>query len=141
VIKAEGKVVDNEVICVIADNADGNARTALNRLETVIDMDTEKALAYLSTLGFMEEATPEVIELVRELFTTSTMWTKIYPMLISFKGLNMEETIRNTVCGYAMSMMKSGYNARAVKVLHFFSEPFFSTGYVGMFTAFARVYS
>jgi DNA polymerase III gamma/tau subunit len=148
VIQAEGKSVSNEVVCVIAEHSEGNARTALNRLEAVMDMPTENAIGYLSTLGFTEEATPEVIELVRELFKgdnpresvySSNPWGRIYPLLVKFKGLNMEETIRATVCSYGISMMK-GYNPRTVKILHLFSEPFFSSGFTGMFTAFARCY-
>ena len=124
--------VSKEIIEEIGDSSKGVPRTALVMLEMVTGMDEKEAMQLLSN-GLAED-NKEIIALCRELLSKETSWKNITIIIKQLAGEDIEK-IRHSVMGYMSSVLLSGKNNQAAKILDMFSEPFYNTGRNGLILA------
>ncbi len=124
--------VSKEIIEEIGDSSKGVPRTALVMLEMFTGMDEKEAMQLLSN-GLAED-NKEIIALCRELLSKETSWKNITIIIKQLAGEDIEK-IRHSVMGYMGSVLLSGKNNQAAKILDMFSEPFYNTGRNGLILA------
>jgi DNA polymerase III subunit gamma/tau len=126
VLVAEKQNIDESFLKGIVSMAQGNARKALNLLETGLaggdikssSIDQEEKSEFLARLLFQGASWKEVVTSINS---------------IEFKDL---ETIRRQVLGYANKMLQNSNNKQlAYKVIQAFREPWHSCGEAGLTTS------
>jgi DNA polymerase III gamma/tau subunit len=127
IVKAEEKNMEKPVYEQIILDAQGHARNALQVLDQVLRVDTDKRLEMARRSA---EEMSQSIELCRALIGGSN-WKKVADIL---KGLKDQEAegIRRHVLGYAQSVLLNGTNDQAAAVIEAFLEPLYDVGFSGL---------
>ena len=132
-IKRKEKIdVSEELIEEICINSNGIPRTALVMLDMVSTMERKEALQLLSA-GIAEDD-EDVLSLCRTLLDKQVNWKSIVSVLKKLNSKDIEK-IRWSVMGYMGSVLLSGKNNQAAKILDMFTEPFYNTGRNGLILA------
>jgi DNA polymerase-3 subunit gamma/tau len=135
VAREEEIKVSKEIIEEIAENSNGSPRQALVILEKVSEMDDEKSMREVISIG--EEAEKEVIELCRALLKSDN-WGDVAGILRGLKDIEVEK-IRYAVLGYMNSVLLKSSNQRAGICIECFEEPFYNSGRAGLTLACYQV--
>ncbi len=118
--------VDNDILKLICEQADGSCRQSLILLEQVINLDDEEQVEFLEKSKTNES---EIIDLCRALIAKKK-WSIIAKIL---KGIEQEpEKARYAVLGYCNSVLLNNGSADAAYIIECFSEPFYSSGKAGL---------
>ena len=127
VVKAEEDTLHKEVYDQIIQDSLGHPRNALQILEQVLNVESEKRLMVAKRSA---EIQSQSIELCRALIDTYG-WKKVANIL---EGLKNEdpENIRRAILGYCQSILLKGENNQAGLVMEYMIEPFYNTGYPGL---------
>lgn len=128
IAKKEGLEVPKDIIRDIAENCDGSPRRALVLLEKVSEVDDERAMKDIITIG--PEAEKETIELCRALIGKYN-WKQVAEILTGLKKEDPEK-VRRAVMGYMNSVLLKKANNQAAMTLECFSEPLYNTGFPGL---------
>jgi DNA polymerase-3 subunit gamma/tau len=113
----------DSMIQSICASSEGSARKCLSLLEKCIVVNESDGKKLLDK-GF-DEASPEVIDLVRAIADTKTNWTRLSQMLA--KSTQSPEAVRKVGRAYANKMLLNG-NARGAAMLAAFQYEFADTG-------------
>ncbi len=124
----EGLKIPKEIIEEISENSNGSPRKALVILEKVSEMDDEKSMREVISIG--EEAEKEVIELCRVLMKGNS-WGNIADILKGLKDVEVER-IRYAILGYFNSVLLKGGMKKAGIIIECFEEPFYNSGRAGL---------
>ena len=128
--KAEGNKLQRVVCDQIVQDSFGLPRNAIQILERVLGVSSEKQLEMAE-----QSATEynESIELCRALISVS-MWKEVSGILKGLKDKD-PESIRRHVLGYAQSVLLNKSNDKAAFILEEFVEPFYNSGFPGLVLA------
>ena len=124
----EGKKIDEKVLDLIVEKAEGSPGRALVALDEVIDLKPDEAEEVVKT---SEQMNREVIDLCRALIGKKK-WPVIAGLLSNLKQQGQEpERIRLAIFGYCTAILLKGEkNSRAYLVMDSFREPIFDgTGF------------
>lgn len=137
IAKKEELNIPKEIIREIAENSKGSPRIALVLLEKVSEMEDEKSMKEVISMG--DEAEKEVIELCRALLKGDD-WGNIADILKGLKDVEVER-IRYAVLAYMNSVLLSGgkKSSRAAVTIECFVEPFYNSGRSGLSLACYQV--
>ena len=127
VVKAEEDTLHKEVYDQIIQDSLGHPRNALQILEQVLNVESEKRLM---TAKRSAEIQSQSIELCRALIDTSG-WKKVANILEGLKNED-SENIRRAILGYCQAILLKGINNQAGLVMEYMIEPFYNTGYPGL---------
>lgn len=135
VVKLEKESLQKLVYEQIIQDSQGHPRNALQILEQVLSVPVERRLSVAQKSA---ETQSKTIELCRALLG-NLGWKAIALIL---RGLKDEdpESIRRAVLGYCNSVLLSGENERAGKLMEMMMEPTYNTGWPGItFACYAVV--
>ncbi len=127
VVRAEGESLPKVVYEQIIQDSLGHSRNALQTLDQVLRVESEKRLEVAKRAA---EEQSEAIELCRALIGRKD-WKEIASILTGLKGQE-PENIRRVVMGYAQAILLKTDNPQAGLVLEEFLEPFYNTGFPGL---------
>jgi len=127
VVKAEEDTLHKEVYDQIIQDSLGHPRNALQILEQVLNVESEKRLMVAKRSA---EIQSQSIELCRALIDTSG-WKKVANILEGLKNED-SENIRRAILGYCQAILLKGINNQAGLVMEYMIEPFYNTGYPGL---------
>lgn len=128
VVYGEDKEIGKVVLKKIAENSSGSCRTALQTLETVLDLPLEEMLERVQTISEKDNA---IIDLCRALFKGES-WGNVAQILKSIDG-EQPESIRLAVMGYCSSILLNGKDSeQAFIVMDSFKEPLYVNGKAGL---------
>jgi DNA polymerase III subunit gamma/tau len=128
IIEAEDKTVSDAIINEIVRVSQGVPRVALVLLDTVIDMDDEKAAIDVIKRTVLTETT--VKELCQALLNRQS-WKTVRVIISNLK--EDPEKIRNAILGYMTAVvLNSDTNDRAAELIEFFREPYYNTMKAGL---------
>lgn len=118
--------IDDEWLEMIADVANGSARSALMGLEKVVHLSDEEDVQ--KALGELDKD-PDTIELCRVLYKNRT-WPEIATVL---RGLAVDpESARYAVLGYMNAILTKKDDKRAAHIIDCFSRSFVESGKAGL---------
>lgn len=128
VVNAEEDNLDKEVYNQIILDSQGRPRAALQILEKVLSVQSDKQRLKIARQAAEQQS--KTIELCRAMLNGSP-WSKVAHIL---KGLESEdpEQIRRAVMGYCATTLVSGENDRAGLVMDEFRDPFYDSGFPGL---------
>jgi len=140
IVGKEGYSVKSSVLADIADNCKGNARTAINTLQSVSAFtDVESIKEIIDNMEFAE-ADEDIFSLVKYFFSSNRDWTTFMTKLEVFKKSNKLETIRQTTISYGFSILKKNRTVDLIKRLDYFSSPWYDDGYTKAVLAFGKAW-
>ena len=127
IVKAEEETITKNIYEQIIQDSVGHPRNALQILDQVLRVDTEKRLE-IAKKSAVEQS--QSIELCRALLKNEG-WKSISSIL---RGLQEQdpESIRRLVLGYCNSILLKSENDRAGLIMEEFIEPFYNTGWPGL---------
>lgn len=127
ILECEKKRIDEKVLDLIVEKAEGSPGRALVALDEVIDLKPAEAEEVVKA---SEQMNREVIDLCRALIGKKK-WQVIADLLRNLKQQGQEpERIRLAVFGYCTAILLKGENSRAFLVMDSFREPIFDgTGF------------
>ena len=128
VVRAEGKSMQRIIFEQIIQDSQGHPRRALQILDQVLMVDSEKQLEMAKQSA---EKISQSIELCRALLTNAG-WKKVQNILNGLKDEEDSEKIRRHVLGYCQSVLLKDDNEKAGRVMEEFLEPFYNTGFPGL---------
>ena len=127
IVRKEGQTVEKEVYEQIIQDSLGHSRNALQILEQVLTLPSEKRLEAVKRIA---EEQSQIIELCRALLKNAS-WKEIASILTGLKGQDAE-TIRRTVLGYCQAVLLKGENPQAALIIENFWEPTYNIGFPGI---------
>ncbi len=128
IVECEEKKCNKDVINAITINSLGSCRTALQLLETVIDLPIDKMKQRVKTVIERQSA---VIDLCRALFKGEP-WSAVSKILKRMDGDN-PENIRLAIMGYCSAvLLNSVDSAQAYIVMDSFKFPLYTNGKSGL---------
>lgn len=130
VSEAEDKTLSNNILIKIVEYSDHSARTALELLEKIIDLDDEEDMIEAVKSSSLEA---QAIELCRLLLKRSS-WKEIAGLLKELQGQNAEG-LRRMVLGYMRTCLLSGNRnimLSSYQIMTCFEQNFFNTDHAGL---------
>ena len=127
IVRKEGQTLEKEVYEQIIQDSLGHSRNALQILEQVLTLPSEKRLEAVKRI--VEEQS-QIIELCRALLKNAS-WKEVAVILTGLKGQDAE-TIRRTVLGYCQAVLLKGENPQAALIIENFWEPTYNIGFPGI---------
>jgi len=127
VVKSEGESLQKKVYDQIVQDSMGHPRNALQILDQVLGVDSDRRLQIASQAA---EEQSESIALCRALMEGAG-WKKIRNILSGLKEAETE-SIRRHVLSYCTSTLLRGDDLRAGEVMDEFVNPFFNSGFPGL---------
>lgn len=134
VVKGENESITRQIYEQITQDSMGLPRNALQILEQVLAVSSDKRL---ETAKKTAEVQSQTIELCRALMQ-STGWKRVADILSGLKGQE-PETIRRQVLGYGQAILLKEDNKRAASIMKNFEQPFFNSGFPSVTLACYRV--
>lgn len=130
VAKEEGIKLHKDIIEQIITDSQRHPRNALQMLESVMNVDTEKQLAYIQKA---QETESESIELCRLLLKSGTNWKSIANVLQKLKDQEEDpEGIRRVILGYGQAILLKGDNSKAAILMENCMENLYNSGFPGL---------
>lgn len=127
IVRKEGHTLEKEVYEQIIQDSLGHSRNALQILEQILQLPSEKRIEAVKRIA---EEQSQVIELCRALLKNAS-WKEISAILTGLKGQDAE-TIRRTVLGYCQAVLLKGDNKQAALIIQNFWEPTYNIGFPGI---------
>ena len=128
VIKAENQMIQKLVYDQIIQDSLGMPRNALQILDQVLQVESEKRLEIAKRSA---EQQSESIELCRLLVKSGTGWKQVADVLSRLKDQE-PESIRRHVLGYCQAILLKEKNDNAARIIEAFYDSFFYIGYPGL---------
>ncbi len=128
VVKAENENLEKLVYEQIIQDSLGHPRNALQILDQVLRVESEKRA---DTARMSAEQQSQSIELCRTLLNQSSTWGKYSGILNGLKGQEAE-SIRRHILGYCQAVLLKGVNDRAALCLETFEKPLYDIGFPGL---------
>ena len=126
-VRKENETLDTNIYDQIIQDSLGQPRNALQILEQVLSVPTDKRLEIAKQAA---EQQSEIIELCRALVQNSS-WSTVKTILTGLKGTDAE-SIRRVVLGYCQAILLKGENDRAAAIIEAFWEPLYNIGWPGL---------
>lgn len=128
VAEKEGKQIAQKAVELIAENANGSPREALNLLNKIINLETEE-----EQLNAVQKSDTkrQAIELARAIISPNADWPKVAAII---DGIDEDpESVRRLVLAYCWAILKKGgaMAKRADLLIDVFKTPMFETGVLG----------
>jgi len=134
-VKGEGESCSKMVYEQIILDSQGHPRNALQILDQVLSVDSEKRLDIAKRSA---ERQSQTIELCRALLKGGG-WKQTANILTGLKDED-PENIRRAILGYCNSVLLKEENSRAGQIMEMMLEPFYNTGWPGLtYACFAIV--
>jgi DNA polymerase-3 subunit gamma/tau len=127
VTKEEGESLEKRVCDQIIQDSQGHPRNALQILEQVLGVDSEKRLEVARRSAEIQSQT---IELCRALIRGAD-WKEVRRVLSGLREQDAEG-IRRAVLGYCNSILLKEENTRAALIMEEFIRPFYDSGFPGL---------
>jgi DNA polymerase-3 subunit gamma/tau len=127
IVRKEGQTLEKEVYEQIIQDSLGHSRNAIQILEQVLTLPSEKRVEAVKRIA---EEQSQVIELCRALLKNAG-WKEVSAILTGLKGQDAE-TIRRTVLGYCQAVLLKGDNKQAALIIQNFWEPTYNIGFPGI---------
>ena len=127
IVKAEGAKLNRAVYDQIIDDSFGLPRNAIQVLEKILNVPSEKQMEMAKKAS---EEQSQSIELCRAL-TSGSGWHKVKNILSGLKDQEAE-SIRRHVLAYAQTMLLKSENDIAAHVIEEFWEPLYNIGFPGL---------
>lgn len=124
IAKKEGKTVEQSVFDQIIKDSLGHPRMAIQILEKVMDLSSEKQLEAAEQANIIQS---QSIELSRALIKRSN-WNVVSGILTGLKDQD-PESIRRQVLGYAQAVLLSKDDQQAAAMMEEFIEPTYNSGF------------
>jgi DNA polymerase-3 subunit gamma/tau len=115
----------------LVEYAGGSAREALQILDKIYQLDSEKE--QIDAIESVSIRT-QTIQIARMLISTKTKWRNIAPILKELENEDPEQ-IRYMVLGYAKSVLLSKDNPRAFRMIEAFRDNFYDAKFAGVVSA------
>lgn len=124
----EGKQIAKKALSLIAENAAGSPREALNLLNKIINLETEEEQVEAVQKS---DTKRQAIDLARAIISPNADWSKVAAII---DGIDEDpESVRRLVLAYCWAILKKGgpMAKRADLLIDVFKTPMFETGVPG----------